>query len=618
MDTHMKHSFCIVAIAVSSILTGCQTNLLVGSSSTKTINDLPPSNQTSVSEQQMSMKQQLDSLLAAYQQESFQFSPISATFQGLSEYNDKFGPEISAETRDNYQRFEQKFLDKINAIESSQLNSQDQLTYKIFKGDRESSIESNAFPGYLVPINQMSGMHNFYAVLGSGQSAQPFNTEKDYRNFMKRSIGFARWMDSVIESMKMGKSKGVVLPKAIVEKLIPQLSAHVVSDVEKSVFFKPLMKLPEDLSEEGKQQLLSEYKTMINMVIIPAYSRVHDFIVNDYQQSARESVGLSALPNGKSWYEFMIKTHTTLPLTAKEIHEFGLSEVSRILSEMKKVKERVNFEGDLAAFFVFLRTDDQFYFDNAEDLIKAYEDTKSRIDATLPQLFNVFPKADYVVKAVPDFQAASAAGASYQSPSPDGSRPGVFYINTHNLKSQPKFLMETLSIHEAAPGHHFQIAIQQEVEGLPDFRKYGGYTVFNEGWALYAESLGKELGLFTDPYMWYGRLVDEQLRAMRLVVDTGLHAYGWSREQSIQYMLDNSSMALSDVEAEVERYIVMPGQAVSYKVGQRKIRELRTRGEKLLGDKFDIKQFHSQMLVDGSLPMLILEDKIEKWLQSSK
>ena len=295
-----------------------------------------------------------------------------------------------------------------------------------------------------------------------------------------------------------------------------------------------------------------------------------------------------------------------------------MSEVERILNEMKGVKEAVGFEGDLAAFFVHLRDSDEFYYDKPEDLVKAYEDVKVKIDAKLPKLFDIAPKADYVVKPVEAFRAASAAGASYQAPAPDGSRPGVFYINTHNLKAQPKFLLETLSIHEAAPGHHFQIALQQEVEGLPRFRKFGGYTVFAEGWALYAESLGKELGLFTDPYMWYGRLVDEQLRAMRLVLDTGFHAKGWTREQGIEYMKANSSMAESDIISEVERYIGWPGQALSYKLGEFKIRELREKAKAALGDKFDIKAFHTQILIDGALPMPILEAKLDSWIESVK
>ena len=556
----------------------------------------------------------LDNLVKQYQLESFEFSPISATFQGLSEYNDKFGPIISQQAREKYLEFENKYLQKINAIDVNNLFGQDLLTYKIFKNDRRSYIESTQFPQYLVPINQMSGMHNFYAVLGSGQSAQPFANEQDYRNFIKRSEGFSLWMDSVIVAMREGMHTGVILPKAIVKKLIPQLDVHLVKDVEDSVFYGPLKNLPEEMNDQSRQQLKTDYETSIKKVIIPAYRRVHRFLVEEYLDETRTSFGLSELPNGKAWYEFMIKRHTTLPLTAAEIHKFGLSEVSRILAEMKKVKKTVKFDGDMPAFFEFLRTDPQFYFEEPEQLIQAYEDIKSKIDATLPKLFEVFPKADYVVKPVPEFQAASSAGASYQSPAPDGSRPGIFYINTHNLKSQPKFIMETLSIHEAAPGHHFQVAIQQEVKGLPDFRKFGGYTVFNEGWALYAESLGKELGLFTDPYMWYGRLVDEQLRAMRLVVDTGLHSFGWSREKAIEYMLANSSMARSDVEAEVERYIVIPGQALAYKIGQRKIRQLREKSERALGDQFNIKKFHTELLIDGSLPMPILEQKIDGWI----
>ncbi|MBV1911250.1 MAG: DUF885 domain-containing protein [Kangiellaceae bacterium] len=601
----------LATLLTATVLASCQSNQSNNPLVTPPV--LPESSVSAIQEEE-----KLAHLVEQYRTESFEFSPISATFQGLKQYNDKFGPIISKQNRQKQRVFENQYFEKINHIDSSKLKAQALLTYKIFKGDREQSLASSKYPFHLAPINQMNGMHNFYAVLGSGQSAQPFSNEKDYRNFMKRSLGFAEWMESVVQSMKLGVKKGVVLPRSIVEKLIPQLKAHVVDNIEDSVFYSPLQSIPEDITGKARQNLKTEYSAMIEETIVPAYRKTLQYISTDYLAHSRKSVGLSDLPNGKSWYEYMIQVHTTLPLTAEEIHNFGLSEVSRILSEMKKVKHQVSFKGNLAEFFNFLRTDDQFYFEKPEELIHAYEQTKSKIDATLPKLFEVFPQADYVVKPVPDFQAASSAGASYQSPSPDGSRPGIFYINTYNMKSQPKFIMETLSIHEAAPGHHFQIAIQQEVEGLPSFRKYGGYTVFNEGWALYAESLGKELGLFTDPYMWYGRLVDEQLRAMRLVVDTGLHSFGWSRERAIQYMLDNSSMAKSDVESEVERYIVMPGQALAYKVGQRKIRELRSRGEKLLGKKFDIKKFHTQILVDGSLPMPILDEKMEAWFQSIK
>jgi len=301
-----------------------------------------------------------------------------------------------------------------------------------------------------------------------------------------------------------------------------------------------------------------------------------------------------------------------------EIHALGLFEVARIRGEMIAVKEQVGFKGDLDAFFKHLETDPQFYFTNENDLLDGYRDIKKHVDSLLPRLFVDFPKADYEIRPVEAFRAQSAAGASYQAPSADGKRPGIFYVNTFNLKAQPKYGMETLSLHEASPGHHFQISIQQELTGLPRFRRFGGYTSYVEGWALYSESIGKELGVFTDPYQWYGRLADEMLRAMRLVVDTGLHSKGWSREQAIKYMLDNSSMAESDVTAEVERYMVMPGQALGYKLGQLRITALRAKAQQELGDKFDVREFHGQVLRDGALPMDVLSAKIDRWIESQR
>lgn len=565
---------------------------------------------------QISAADQLNAMLDQYFAETMMRSPLYATFVGINDYNDKFGDPITQASLNDGLAFEYKYLAAVNAIDESQLGGQDLLSYQIFKRDREMAIKGSRFPTHLMPLSQMGGAHTFFAILGSGSSAQPFNTEADYRDFMKRAEGFSAYMDSAITAMKEGVEKGVVLPTPIAEKVVPQLSAHVVDDITASVFYGPVTALADKdgVPEEIKAVLAKEYSDVIQNVIVPAYKRVHDYMVEDYLPATRKTVGLSELPDGKAWYEYRIATNTTLPLSAEEIHEFGQQEVARILSEMKKVKETVGFEGDLPAFFTYLREDDQFYFETGQEVVDAYNDIKDKINGRVGMLFEVFPKSDYEVRAVEAFRAASAAGASYQSPSPDGSRPGIFYINTHNLKAQPKFLMETLSIHEAAPGHHFQIAIQQEVEGLPEFRKFGGYTVFAEGWALYAESLGKEMGLFTDPYMWYGRLADEQLRAMRLVVDTGLHAFGWTREQAIAFMRDNSSMAESDIVAEVERYISIGGQALSYKVGERHIRMLRNKAKAALGDKFDVKKFHTQILTDGAMPMPILEAKIDRWI----
>ena len=568
----------------------------------------------------LSESEKVNVLFQAYFDETMQMNPISATFVGINDYNDRFSPPINQQNRDLFLAFEETYLAKITAIDASALSGQDLLSYEIFLRDREIAIKGEPFPGHLMPIHQMGGAHTYFASLGSGKSAQPFNTADDYRHFMSRAQGFATYMDSAIVAMEEGIQKSIVLPKPLIQKVLPQLQVHMVEDVTTSVFYAPLetLKENENITDVVKNHITKDYIDTIKNIIIPAYGRMHQFMQQSYLPKGRDTVGLHDLPDGKAWYEFRIETNTTLPLTADAIHTFGQQEVARILAEMTKVKITVGFGGDLPAFFEFLRTDAQFFFDSEQALIDGYTQVKEKIDSRVPLLFEVFPKADYEVRAVEAFRAASSAGASYQSPAPDGSRPGIFYINAYNLKAQPKYLMETLSIHEAAPGHHFQIAIQQEVESLPDFRQFGGYTVFSEGWALYAESLGKEMGLLTDPYMWYGRLSDEQLRAMRLVVDTGLHAFGWTRQQAIDFMTNNSSLALTDIEAEVERYIAIGGQAVSYKVGQRHIRMLRNKAQEALGEQFNVKKFHTQILIDGALPMPILEAKIDRWIEQEK
>ncbi|MBH0033199.1 DUF885 domain-containing protein [Pseudoalteromonas sp. NZS71_1] len=604
----------LVASGVMFALSGCMNTEL--STHTNTSAQLNTVNASAGIVSELSAEQQLDVLVAQYYDESLTYSPISATYNGRNEFNDQFTPEISKENRAKKAAFYKKYQQRLNFIDKAQLTGQSLLSFEILERDLALKLEGMQFPDYLLPINQMAGAHNTFAGFGSGQSAQPFNTAEDYTAFISRSEGFVKWLASVERSMAQGIKLGITLPKPLAEKLQPQFAAHVVKNAEDSLFWGPIKKLPDSFSAQQKQKITAQYRQLIMKHLVPAYKSMSDFLANQYIANSRESVGYSDLPNGKAWYEYQIKKNTTLSLSADEIHDIGLSEVSRILSEMKKVKETVGFKGELSEFFDHLRDSDEFYYDTPEELIAAYENVKKKIDARLPLLFNIAPKAPYVVKAVEAYRAQSAAGASYASPAPDGSRPGIFYINAYNLKAQPKFLLETLSIHEAAPGHHFQIALQQEIEGLPDFRKFGGYTVFAEGWALYAESLGKELGLFTDPYMWYGRLSDEQLRAMRLVLDTGFHAKGWTRQQGIDYMLANSSMAKSDVIAEVERYIAWPGQALSYKLGQFKIQELRDFSKKELGNKFDIKAFHTQILIDGALPMPILEEKIKRWVKS--
>jgi len=562
--------------------------------------------------------ERLEQVVESYFDKTLEMNPIFATFIGDHRFNDQLPNSLGEEYLDRAIALEKEYLAKIRDIAPAALEGQDRITYDVFKINREWAIEGDRFPSHLVPLNQFYGLHSFFAVLGSGQSAQPFRTVEDYENWLGRVDGFVVIMDQAEENFRDGVKKGVVQPKVIIEKVIPQLEAHIVDDAEQSLFWSPVKSMPEGISSADRERIAAAYRKAIAEQIVPAYRGMRDYLQNEYLPHARKAVGLHAQPDGRAWYDYMIKVNTTTALSADAIHEMGLSEVKRIRGEMEKVMREVGFKGTLAEWFEYVKNDDRFYYDDEEELLDGYRAIESRMNAAVPKLFDIKPKAGFEVRPVEAFRAASSAGASYQSPSPDGSRPGIFYVNTHNLKAQPKFGMETLFIHEAIPGHHFQNALQIELTDLPRFRRFGGYTAFGEGWALYAESLGKELGFFQDSMQWYGRLSDEQLRAMRLVVDTGLHAKGWTREKAIAFMQKNSSMADSDIVSEVERYIAIPGQALSYKIGQFKISELRARAERELGEDFDIRAFHTQILVDGELPMAVLDQKIDRWIEQQK
>ena len=561
---------------------------------------------------------ELDALLEQWHQAQLKANPVFATALGDLRYNDQLPDFMSAQYRAAAEARERDFLERIQRIDRNRLTGQHRLSHDIFVHDRQLALAGYRFPGWMLPVEQFSSFGSFFAQLGAGQSLQPFREVKHYDDFLARIAAYPTLNATAIANMRAGIAANVVQPRPVVEKSIPQYAAHVVARPEDSVFWGPIEAMPAEFPAAERERLTAAYRAAITQTLVPAYAAMRDFLRDEYLPAARDSVGMMDLPQGREWYALMVRSNTTTDLGPEAIHQFGLDEVARILGEMEAVRDQVGFKGDLKAFFAHLQTDERFYFQTPQEAVQAYRDVQAKINPLLPKLFDVFPKADYEVREVEAFRAQSAAGASYTPPTPDGSRPGVFYLNTFNLKAQPKFLVETLSIHEASPGHHFQIAIQQEIESLPAFRRFGGYTAFSEGWALYAESLGKELGLFTDPYQWYGRLSDEQLRAMRLVVDTGLHHYGWSRQQAIDYMLANSSMAESDVVAEVERYIVIPGQALAYKVGQRVIRELREEAEAELGDRFDVRAFHRQVLTDGAMPMDVLQTKIGEWIATEK
>jgi uncharacterized protein (DUF885 family) len=562
---------------------------------------------------------QLHELFEQYFEESLQMNPLRATFIGDNRYNDRLPNFLSPEYRAAASAMNERYLQAIQEFDPAVLSPEDRISHEIFLHERKREKESERFPDHLLPLSQTGGLPTYMPSLGSGRNAQPFVTVQDYENWLKRLDGFVAYMDQSIVNMREGVAQGVVQPRPVMEKVLKQLDSLIVAKSEVSPFWGPITRFPETVPVADRERLTAAYRASIEGKVMPAYTRVRDYVRDDYLPKARTTVAWTALPDGEAWYAFEVRQHTTTDMTPKQIHEIGLSEVSRILGEMDGVRRKVGFEGDLHAFFEHLETDPQFYFTQGADLLDGYRALKVRIDAALPKLFSVFPKADYEVREVESFRAQSAAGAYYQGASADGSRPGIFYVNTYNLKAQPKFGMETLSLHEASPGHHFQGSIQRELTGVPKFRRFGGgYTAYAEGWALYAEYLGKELGFFTDPYQWFGRLNDEQLRAMRLVVDTGIHSLGWSREQAIKYMLDNSTLAETDVVSEVERYIAWPGQALGYKVGDLRIQALRRRAEAELGDRFDLRDFHREVLGDGAVPMSVLEAKIGRWIDSRK
>ena len=561
---------------------------------------------------------ELDALYEEYFEEGLKLNPIQATFIGDPRYNDQLPNFLSAEYRQQQHDYNQKYLDRAKAIDPSTLDGQARLSYDIFVRDLAMSIESERFPGWMQPVNQFGSFASFFPQLASGKGAQPFKTVQDYDNWLKRVAVVPSIFDTAIANMKEGVAKGVVQPKVLMNKVLPQLDALIKAKPEETIFWGPVAAFPADFADADKQRLTEAYRKAIAEQVMPAYQRLRDYIGNEYVAAARDTFSLAALPDGEAWYAFNAKNSTTTDKTPAEIHDIGLAEVQRIHGEMQKVMEEVGFKGDLKAFFKFMTTDKQFEFSSEEKLLEFYNGLRAKVEAGVPAMFSLTPKAPFEIRPVEAFRAASAAGGSYMTPSEDGSRPGIFYVNTHDLPSRKVWDAESLFLHEAIPGHHFQLALQQELTGLPKFRRFGGETAFAEGWGLYAESLGKELGVYKDPYQYFGRLQNELWRAIRLVVDTGLHSKNWTREQVIEYMLTNSASTETDAVAEAERYIAIPGQALAYKIGELKIQELRKRATAELGDKFDIREFHAEVLKDGSVPLFALEAKIDRWIASKK
>jgi len=592
--------------------------VILGLAACQSASDAPATTDTPT----VDVSAQLNTLYAEYDEAYLTLNPLSATFRGDNRFNDQWGPydSLSDEYAEAYLAMDKEYLERLLAIDNSTLEGQELLSYEIFKFERDNSIERSE-QGYdefesLTPVSQFFSMPSFLVMLGSGATAQPFVTPEDYDNWIMRSTGFVEHVDLSISKMREGVELGVVRPRILMEKALPQLQAQVVDDPEQSDFWGPIARMPEGFSAEDSARIEAEYRDHINNVLVPSYKKLHDYIADDYLPNTRESIGQGDIPGGAEYYAFKVRESTTTDYSPEEIHEIGKREAERLFNEMKKVRDEVGFEGDMQAFFEFLKTDPQFYFDSAEAIVMAYDELRTVINPLLDKSFDIKAKADYVVKPVEEFREQSMAPAQYFAGTPDGSRPGIFYINTYDLPARPKYMMETLSLHEASPGHHFQISVKQEQEELPPFRRFGGYTAYSEGWGLYAESLGKELGLYTDPYQYFGALFGDIWRANRLVVDTGMHAMGWTRQEAIDWMRSNSPISETDAVAEVERYIAIPAQALAYKIGQLKIRELRERAEEALGEEFDVRQYHNLVLTTGSVPLLVLESEVDRWIAS--
>jgi len=558
--------------------------------------------------------QKLNKLFEDFFEELIQLFPIYASYIGDKRYDNKFANDISEEHRNQQKELFNKYLNQISEINKDLLQGQDRLGYDIFKRDMVLSLEGFQFNGHLMPVNQFHSTPIFFAELGSGNSLHPFKTVKDYDNFLERVKGFQVWVDTAIDNMRKGSTNGIVQPRILMEKTLSQFEAHLVKDVKESVFYKPITNFPDDFPGEEKTRLTKEYSKAIENQIIPTYKKLYDFIKDEYLSKSRETIGFSDLPDGEKWYAYEVRRITTTKLTPHEIFQIGMNEIKRIEKEIERIKKQVGFEGGMQDFFDYLKKDKKFYFTDKKALLNGYEALREKIDSKVPELFELIPKAGYEIKPLEKFREESAAGAQYMGATPDGSRPGVFYVNTYDLKAHPKYGMVTLFLHEVSPGHHFQISLQQEQKNLPKFRRFGSYGAYVEGWALYAESLGKELGLYKDPYQYYGNLSAEMFRAVRLVVDVGMHVKGWSREKALTFFMENLSAVESESIAEIERYLAIPGQALSYKIGQLEISGMRIKAEKELGPKFDIKAFHDEILKDGALPLDVLEIKIDEWI----
>jgi uncharacterized protein (DUF885 family) len=547
-------------------------------------------------------------------------NPLEAFFRGDLRYANRPWSYLTEAYFEGERAAIEHDLAVLATIDRAKLTPTDQIAYDVFKTRNDIDLAGYA-PKVLqmrldLPLDHMTGFQVFYPDFASGKGAAPLDTVEDYRDNLKRNAQYAVVLDRAIALFRRGMKDHIVQPKLVVTNMIEEFDNLISEGVDGSTFYSPVKGFPAVVSSNEAARLRVAYATQIRDVLIPAHKRMRDFLAKEYLPVARDTVGLSAVPGGDAYYAYLIRKNTTLPMAADQIYQLGVSEVARIRNAMEAQKRAVGYKGDLTAFFAFLRTDKAFQPTSAEAVREDYRVIEKRIYQRIPEQFSVTPKSALEIRPVPSFKEQTEAAGSYMNGTPDGSRPGVFYYNTYDLPTRFTWEMETLFLHEGVPGHHFQISLAQENTALPAFMRFGGNDAYVEGWALYAESLWKDLGMETDPYQRMGGLNDEMLRAMRLVVDSGLHAKGWTRDQAINYMMANSPMSLNDVTVEVERYIAMPGQALAYKIGQLTIERTKAKAQAALGVKFDPRYFHAQVLDTGALPMPVLEGKIDTWIAS--
>lgn len=536
-------------------------------------------------------------------------NPVQASRMGDRRYNDRW-PDRSIEAIERRHEERQQFLDRLHAIDAAALDEQDRLNYELFRRQLRNDIDAHRFRSWLMPVHHRGGAQNIENAVESLRLA----TVQDYEDWLARMAAVDEVIAQTMDLQERGRRAGFMPPKVLMQRIPPQISAQLVEDPADSPFYAVFRDLPDSVPADEQERLRGEALEIIGDDIVPAYRRFNRYFENTYLPASRDSIGASELPYGEEFYAFRTELFTTTDMTPDEIHRLGLEEVARIRSEMQAIIDELEFEGDFAEFLQFLRTDPQFYYDDPDELFEAYLATSKRIDPELVKLFGKLPRMPYGLRPIPDSVAPDTTTAYYSRPAADGSRAGYYYVNLYRPEVRPKYEIEVLTVHEAVPGHHLQIALAQELEDMPNFRRYSGFTAFTEGWGLYSESLGYELGLYDDPYSEFGALTYDMWRAVRLVVDTGIHARGWTRQQAIDFFKDNAAKTELDIINEIDRYIGNPGQALAYKIGQLKILELRESAKQALGEDFDIREFHDVLLGGGALPLDLLETRMNRWL----